>query len=278
MGCGTDPAQNLERAVELTREAARLGANVVCHQELFLTQYFCRVQDPRSFGLAESVPGPTTGAMSRLARELGVVIVVPLFERAGARFYDTAVIIDADGSLAGKYRKTHLPEEPLYHEKFYFSPGDLGFRAHDTRFGRIGVLVCWDQWFPEAARLTALDGADVLLYPTAIGWSSADRDQYGEADLSAWETVQRGHAISNGVYVVAANRTGREGPPGQDIQFWGSSFAVDPHGRVVARASRDGQGVLVVDIDPWEVAEAQRQWPFFRDRRVDAYGGLVGGR
>ena len=270
-----DPAQNLATAVHGVREAAELGAAVVCLPELFRSPYFCQTEDHACFELAEAVPGPTTEALGELARELGVVIVASLFERRAAGLYhNTAAILDADGSLAGIYRKMHIPDDPLYHEKFYFTPGDLGFRAFDTRVGTIGALVCWDQWYPEAARLTALAGAAVLFYPTAIGWHPAEKAQCGAGQADAWRTIQRAHAIANGVYVAAVNRVGHEGPAGGGLEFWGGSFVCDPFGHVLAEAPRDRAEVLVVDCDLDRQEEIRRHWPFLRDRRVDAYAGI----
>ncbi len=271
-----DPADNLEKVVARTREAAARGAQVVCHQELFRSPYFCQREDPALFDLAESVPGPTTEVLGRLARELGVVIVTSLFERRGAGVYhNTAAVLDADGELRGLYRKMHIPDDPLYYEKYYFTPGDLGFRVFDTRFARIGTLVCWDQWYPEAARLTAMLGAELLVYPTAIGWHPSEREAYGTAQHDAWETMQRAHAIANGLHVVAVNRTGHEGDAGSGIQFWGASFVADPSGVVVARAPHDEEAILVVECDPKKSETVRRHWPFFRDRRIDAYEGIT---
>lgn len=265
------PAETLEATLAQVRVAAAGGAQVICLQELFLTPYFCTVQDPSRFDLAEPVPGPTTAALQEVARELGVVIVGPLFERRGPGLYhNTAVVIDADGRYLGKYRKMHIPQDPGFEEKFYFTPGDLGFLGWDTQFGRIGVLICWDQWYPEAARLTALTGATVLFYPTAIGWLPAEKESLGHAQHTAWETVQRGHAVANGCYVVAVNRVGREG----DTEFWGQSFVANPYGEVIARASSSEEETLVVPADLGQVEEFRRIWPFFRDRRVDAFGDL----
>ncbi len=272
MRCEADPAANLARAVEGVEEAVRRGADVVCLQELFRSRYFCQSEDARHFDLAEPVPGPSTDALGKLAAERGVVLVASLFERRAAGVYhNTAVVLDADGRIAGRYRKMHIPDDPLYYEKFYFTPGDLGFQAVATRAGRLGTLVCWDQWFPEAARLTALAGAEVLFYPTAIGWQFDEAAEVDRAQHDAWETVQRAHAIANGVFVVAVNRVGRE----DGIRFWGQSFVCDPFGRVLARASASDEEVLVVDCDLAAVERVRRDWPFLRDRRIDAYGDLV---
>jgi len=276
MRCGPDPADNLDRAVARVRQAARDGAQVVCLQELFRSLYFCQRQDPALFDLAEPVPGPTTERLGRVAREAGVVVVASVFERRAAGVYhNTAAVLDADGTLRGIYRKMHIPDDPLYYEKYYFTPGDLGFRAFDTRFGRLGVLVCWDQWYPEAARLTALHGAEVLLYPTAIGWHPREKAEAGAAQHEAWELIQRAHALANGVYVAAVNRVGHEGPPDAGLEFWGGSFVSDPFGQVLRRASHDAEEVLIVPCDRRRLEETRRQWPFLRDRRTDAYGDLT---
>ena len=275
--CSTDVEANRAAAERGLREAAARGANIVCLQELFLSVYFCQAEDHKSFELAEPVPGPTTGWVQALARELGVVIIAPLFERrAPGLYHNTAAIVDADGAYLGKYRKMHIPDDPLFHEKFYFTPGDLGFRAWDTRFGKIGVCVCWDQWYPEAARLTALQGAQILFYPTAIGWHPSEKSQYGERHHSSWETVQRGHAVANGCYVVAANRIGHEAPDGGDgIEFWGQSFVCDPTGKILAKAAVDREEVLVVEANLDSVDTQRTHWPFLRDRRIDAYGDIT---
>jgi N-carbamoylputrescine amidase len=271
-----DPNANLEKAEWKIREAAGRGAEIICLQELFRTEYFCREENADLFALAEPVPGPTTGRLGALAAELGVVLIASLFERRAAGVYhNTAAVIDADGTLAGIYRKMHIPDDPLYYEKFYFTPGDLGFRNFDTRVGRIGVLVCWDQWYPEAARLSAMNGAGILFYPTAIGWHPSEKARDGAAQLDAWRTIQRAHAIANGVYVAAVNRVGHEGPPGGGLEFWGSSFVADPFGRLVAEASAESEETLIVECDPARTEQVRRDWPFFRDRRTDAYGPLL---
>jgi N-carbamoylputrescine amidase len=278
MRCEPDPARNLARAQDAISDAAREGAEVVCLPELFRTPYLCQSEDAARFDWAEPIPGPTSERLAKQAADLGVSLVVSLFERRAAGLYhNTAVVLDARGSLVGRYRKMHIPDDPLYYEKFYFTPGDLGFAAHETEAGRLGVLVCWDQWFPEAARATALAGADFLFYPTAIGWQFDEGDAIDEAQLDAWITVQRAHAISNGIFVVAVNRVGHErleGADGDGIRFWGSSFVVDPFGRVLATAPADDEAVLVVDCDLGAIERVRRDWPFLRDRRVDAYGGL----
>ncbi len=276
MRCSPEPAANLEHARALLGQAAKRGAQVACLPELFRTQYFCQKEEAALFDLAEPIPGPTTEALAHAAKEMGLAIVGSVFERRTAGVYhNTAVVLDADGSLLGLYRKMHIPDDPLYYEKFYFTPGDLGFRAFDTRFARVGTLVCWDQWFPEGARLTALQGASVLFYPTAIGWHPREKAEFGEAQHQAWETVQRAHAIANGVYVAAVNRVGHEGPADAGLQFWGASFVADPFGRIIARAAHDQEEVVVVDCDPSRIEETRRNWPFLRDRRVDAYGDIT---
>lgn len=276
MSCSVDPNENTEKAVWRIREAAGRGAQIICLQELFRSQYFCREEKAELFALAEPLPGPTTDTLSRLASELGVVVIGSLFERRAAGVYhNTAVVIDADGAIRGTYRKTHVPDDPLYYEKFYFTPGDLGFPNFDTRFGRIGVLVCWDQWYPEAARLVSLQGANIIFYPTAIGWHPSEKDADGAAQLDAWRTVQRAHAISNGVYVAAVNRVGFEGPADNGLEFWGSSFVADPFGEIVAQASDSEEEILLAECDPRQIEEVRRNWPFLRDRRVDAYGPIL---
>jgi N-carbamoylputrescine amidase len=276
MRCQPDPEANLENAINRIRQAAKAGAQIICLQELFRSQYFCQRQDPSIFDLAEPVPGPTSERLGRVARETGTVIVASLFERRTAGVYhNTAAVLDADGSLLGLYRKMHIPDDPLYFEKYYFTPGDLGFRAFDTRHGRIGVLICWDQWYPEAARLTALKGADIIFYPTAIGWHPREKTEFGAAQYQAWQLIQRSHALANGVYVAAANRVGHEGAPDGGLEFWGGSFVSDPFGGVLRQASHDKEDVLVVTCDLKRIEEIRRNWPFLRDRRIDAYGDLT---
>ena len=268
-----DPERNLAAAARRIRLAAEAGAGIVCLQELFRSRYFPQAEDTGAFALAEPVPGPTTERLCPLARELEVVIVASVFEaRAPGVYHNTAVVIDADGSILGKYRKMHIPDDPGFYEKFYFTPGDLGFRTFQTRYAQVAVLVCWDQWFPEAARLAALGGAEIIFYPTAIGWGAGETRAVRQAQLEAWELVQRSHAVTNGVYVAAVNRVGREGT----ITFWGNSFAADPSGRVLARAGRSRPETLLVGCDLDAIAEARHNWPFLRDRRIDAYGGLTG--
>jgi N-carbamoylputrescine amidase len=276
MSCGADPRANLEKAVERIEQASGQGADVICLPELFRSQYFCQRCDPALFDLAESIPGPSTDRLSQIARTLGKVIVASLFERRSAGLYhNTAVVLDADGSLLGLYRKMHIPDDPLYYEKYYFTPGDLGFKTFATRFGRIGVLVCWDQWFPEAARLTALAGAQLLVYPTAIGWHPREKSEFGAAQHQAWETIQRSHAIANGVYVAAINRVGHEGPADAGLDFWGASFVSDPFGTLLANGSHDREEVIVANCDPGKMEDIRRNWPFLRDRRIDAYGDIT---
>jgi N-carbamoylputrescine amidase len=276
MSCGVDPNENLTKAEWKIREAAGRGAQVVCLQELFRSQYFCREENHELFALAEPIPGPTTQTLGRLARELGIVIVASLFERrAPGIYHNTAAVLDTFGEVVGIYRKMHIPDDPLYYEKFYFTPGDTGFVNFDTRFGRLGVLVCWDQWYPEGARVSALGGANILFYPTAIGWHPSEKAQYGAAQLDAWQTIQRSHAIANGIYVAAVNRVGYEGPPESGIEFWGSSFVADPFGQLIAQASQTDEETLLVECDPKRIEEVRQHWPFLRDRRIDAYAPIL---
>ena len=274
--CTADAAANMAQAVEGVREAAALGAQVVCLPELFRSLYFCQSEDHSNFALAEPVPGPSTVVLGELARELGVVIVASLFEkRAEGLYHNTAAVLDADGTYLGKYRKMHIPDDPLFYEKFYFTPGDLGFKVFPTRFGKLGVLICWDQWYPEAARLTALRGADILLYPTAIGWHPSEKAGHGVAQHQSWELIQRAHGIANGCYVVSVNRTGHEGDSQDGIEFWGQSFAADPSGTLLARAATDREELLVVPLDLDRLDDTRTHWPFLRDRRVDAYADIT---
>ena len=277
MAMSADPEANLQRAIAKLAEAAAVGARLVCLPELFRSQYFAQREDPALFDLAEPVPGPSTDALGKAAQQAGVVVIAPLFERrAPGLYHNSAVVIDADGRVVGIYRKMHIPDDPAYYEKFYFTPGDLGFRAFDTRVGRIGTLVCWDQWYPEAARLTALQGASVLFYPTAIGWHPAEKATDGAAQLDAWRTIQRSHAIANGCYVAAVNRVGYERPAGGDgLEFWGSSFLADPLGTVVVEAPPDREALVIGEVDVARIETVRRGWPFLRDRRIDAYGGLA---
>jgi N-carbamoylputrescine amidase len=290
MRMGPDPEANFASAIERIHEAARLGAKIVCLPELFRTQYFCQREDPRLFDLAEAIPGPSTARLAEAAREARVVVIASLVERRAAGLYhNTAVTLNADGAIVCVYRKMHIPDDPLYFEKYYFAPGDLGFQAVDTAYGRVGTLVCWDQWYPEAARLTALQGAEALFYPTAIGWHPAEKAEFGAAQCEAWQTIQRSHAIANGVYVAAVNRVGLEHgevklphddvlgnrAAGLGIEFWGGSFLADPFGRVIAKASHDTEEILIGEIDLGLIEETRRNWPFLRDRRIDAYGGIT---
>jgi N-carbamoylputrescine amidase len=275
--CSPDPKDNLARTVQLVEEAANRGAQIICTQELFRSQYFCQSEDHANFALAEPIPGPSTDAFRAVARKRGVVIVASLFEkRAAGLYHNTAAVIDADGQLLGVYRKMHIPDDPLYYEKFYFAPGDLGFRAWSTRFGRIGVLVCWDQWYPEAARLTAMQGAEILFYPTAIGWHPTEKEQHGKTQQEAWETIQRGHAIANGCFVAVPNRVGLEQPVGGDgLQFWGQSFVAGTSGEILAKAAPDREEIVLAELDLGKVDVTRTHWPFFRDRRIDAYSDLT---
>lgn len=275
--CTGEPKANLKKTLALAEKAAKQGAKIICTQELFRSQYFCQSEDHANFLLAESIPGPSTEAFQKIARKHGVVIIASLFEkRASGLYHNTAVIIDADGALLGIYRKMHIPDDPLYYEKFYFTPGDTGFRAWDTRYGRIGVLVCWDQWYPEGARLTALQGAEILFYPTAIGWHPSEKNEYGDDQHGAWEVIQRSHAVANGCYVAAVNRVGLETPIGGDgIEFWGRSFVAGTSGQILAKASTDREEILLVPVDLAKVDVTRTHWPFLRDRRIDAYGDLT---
>jgi N-carbamoylputrescine amidase len=276
ISCAPDLDRNVAHALEKVAEAARAGAQTVCLPELFRSQYFCQREDASLFDLAEPIPGPTTAALAAAARDHGVVLIGSIFERrAPGVYHNTAVVLDADGSLAGLYRKMHLPDDPLYYEKYYFTPGDLGYRSFDTRAGRIGTLVCWDQWYPEAARLVALQGALVLFYPTAIGWHPAEKRQYGAQQHDAWRTVQRGHAIANGIYVAAVNRVGHEGPAEGGLEFFGGSFVADPFGVIVAEAPQDREAIVYAEVDPARVEDVRRNWPFLRDRRIDTYGPIT---
>jgi N-carbamoylputrescine amidase len=283
MSCSPDPDENLRRACEKVREAASKGAHLVCLPELFRAQYFCQREDTALFDLAEPIPGPTTEALAPIARELKIVIVASLFEkRALGLYHNTAVMIENDGTIKGIYRKMHIPDDPLYYEKYYFTPGDLGFKAFDTSVTRMGTLVCWDQWYPEGARLTALQGANILFYPTAIGWHPDEKAEYGEAQHDAWKTIQRAHAIANGVFVAVANRVGHEfgdvrgnRAAGKGLEFWGGSFLCDPFGRVLAEGSHDKEEILIGKCDLKLIEETRRNWPFLRDRRIESYGGIT---
>ena len=279
MSCGPEPDENLRKAAGMVRDAAARGAQVVCLPELFKTQYFCQREDAALFDLAEPIPGPTLNLFAEVAREKKIVIVVSLFERrAPGLYHNTAVTLDTSGAIAGIYRKMHIPDDPLYYEKFYFTPGDLGFKAFDTEFGKLGTLVCWDQWYPEGARLTALQGASVLFYPTAIGWHPSEKAEFGTQQHDAWRTIQRAHAIANGVYVGVVNRVGFETgnirgnqAKGEGLEFWGGSFIADPFGQVVAEASHVKEEILIADVDLKRMEDVRRNWPFLRDRRIDSY-------
>lgn len=278
MACSPTPQENVDRAIRYIHQAVQQGANLVCLPELFSTQYFCQREDADLFDLAEPVPGPLTDHLGRLAKQTGIVLIAPLFERrAKGLYHNSVVVIDQQGRLTGLYRKMHIPDDPGYYEKFYFTPGDAGFQVVPTEFGTIGLLICWDQWYPEAARLTALKGADILIYPTAIGWHPHEKAQEGKKQQEAWATIQRSHAIANGIFVAAINRVGWEQPltesPG--IEFWGHSFVCDPFGGILAQASSDKEEVLVTKIDTAQIEDTRRHWPFLRDRRIDAYDGLV---
>ena len=277
MSCALDPEANLKKVLARVRQAAARGAQIVCLPELFRSQYFCQSEDYANFKLAEPVPGPTTDALAKLAKALSVVIIAPVFERrARGVYHNTAAILDANGRLLGTYRKMHIPDDPLYYEKFYFTPGDLDFRAWPTRHGNIGVLICWDQWYPEAARLTALQGAEILFYPTAIGWHPREKAKLGAAQHDAWETIQRSHAIANGCFVAAVNRVGCERPAGGDgIEFWGQSFIAGPDGQIITKASADKEEIVIADCDLEWIEHQRTYWPFLRDRRVDAYRNIT---
>ncbi len=276
MRCALERAANLELAVRRIEEAAAAGAQIVCLQELFLTPYFCQREETGLFDLAEEIPGPTTEHLAKTAKRLGVVVIASLFERRTAGIYhNTAAVLDADGALLGIYRKMHIPEDPLYFEKYYFTPGDLGFKAFDTRFGRIGVLVCWDQWFPEGARLTALHGAQILFYPTAIGWHPKEKAEFGVKQYQAWQITQRAHAIANGLHVAAVNRVGHEGASESGLEFWGGSFVAGPFGEILKQGAHDREENLIVTCDFRQAEEVRRNWPFLRDRRIDAYDGIT---
>jgi N-carbamoylputrescine amidase len=275
--CGADPAANLKKTLSLAKEAAKRGANIICTQELFRSQYFCQSEDHDNFKLAEKIPGPSTEAFQKFARKHGVVVIASLFEkRASGLYHNTAIVIDADGSLLGIYRKMHIPDDPLYYEKFYFTPGDTGFRSWKTKFGKIGVLICWDQWYPEAARLTALQGAEIIFYPTAIGWHPKEKKRHGENQYSAWETIQRAHAVANGCFVAVCNRIGHETPVGEPgIEFWGQSFVAGTSGQILAKAKSSKEEILIVPVSLGEVDTTRTHWPFLRDRRIDAYGDIT---
>ncbi|HEY4899245.1 MAG TPA: carbon-nitrogen hydrolase [Terriglobales bacterium] len=283
MSCTPDPAENMERAIKHVRDAAKQGAELICLPELFQTQYFCQREDITLFELAEPIPGPATQRLAEVSRELKITLIASLFERrAPGVYHNTAAILDQNGSLLGIYRKMHIPDDPLYYEKYYFTPGDLGFKAFDAGFGKFGTLVCWDQWYPEGARLTAAQGANVLFYPTAIGWHPDEKAQYGEAQYDAWRTIQRAHAIANGVYVAAVNRVGFETgnirgnvATSKGLEFWGGSFIADPFGQIIAEAPHDKEMVLLAEVDIHRIEDVRRNWPFWRDRRIDAYAPIT---
>jgi N-carbamoylputrescine amidase len=279
MKCTTNKEENLTRATEKIREAAKRGAQVISLHELFAGEYFCRTEDAALFDLAEPVPGPTTERLAKVAEELKVALVASVFERRAAGVYhNTCAVLDADGTYLGKYRKMHIPDDPLYYEKFYFTPGDLGFLNFDTKYARVGVQICWDQWYPEGSRLTAMKGAQVIFYPTSIGWHPREKGEVGAVQLDSWKTIQRAHAVANGIYVAVVNRVGYEGKPEKGdagLEFWGNSFVADPSGQVLAEAAQDKEEVLVVECDPGKSEDTRRNWPFFRDRRIDAFGGLL---
>ena len=275
--CVDDPRTNIDKTLALAEKAARGGAQIICTQELFSSLYFCQSENHDYFKLAESIPGPTTERFQKFAKKRGVVVVASLFERRAAGLYhNTSVIIDADGSILGLYRKMHIPDDPLFYEKFYFTPGDLGFRTWRTKFAKIGVLICWDQWYPEGARLTALQGAEILFYPTAIGWHPSEKSRYGTNQHGAWEVIQRSHAVANGCYVASVNRIGLERPIGGDgLEFWGQSFVAGTSGQILAKASVDREEVMIVPLDLANVDMTRTHWPFLRDRRIDAYGDIT---
>jgi N-carbamoylputrescine amidase len=283
MSCGPEPEANLQKAIDRVADAAGRGAQVICLPELFQTQYFCQREDASLFDLAEPIPGPTSAKLGQIAKKHSIVLVASLFEkRAPGVYHNTAAVFDSDGALRGLYRKMHIPDDPLYYEKYYFTPGDLGFRAHNTSFGRVGTLVCWDQWYPEGARLTALQGASILFYPTAIGWHPAEKADFGTAQHDAWRTIQRAHGIANGVYVGVVNRVGFEtgnirgkSASGDGLEFWGGSFLCDPFGTVLAEASHDKEEILIGDVDLRKLEEIRRNWPFLRDRRIDSYAPIT---
>lgn len=276
MRCFRDKEKSITRACEMLEEAAAQGVQIACLPELFASDYFCQTEDAALFDLAEPIPGPTSQRIAAVAKKTGMTIITSLFEkRAPGVYHNTTIILDEQGEIAGTYRKMHIPDDPLFYEKYYFTPGDTGFIAHDTTNAKAGVLICWDQWYPEAARLTAMQGAEILFYPTAIGWHPAEKTEYGEAQSSMWETIQRSHAIANGCFVAAVNRIGHEAGGGDGIEFWGSSFIADPYGRVLAKGSADKEEVITTVVDLNLIEDTRRNWPFFRDRRIDAYGGIT---
>jgi N-carbamoylputrescine amidase len=275
--CSANPKENLRKTLAMAEQAAKRGAQIICTQELFRSEYFCQSEDHKFFELAEPIPGPTTSAFQKLAKKHRVVIIASIFEkRASGVYHNTAAVIDADGSLLGIYRKMHIPDDPLFYEKFYFTPGDLGFKAWTTKFGKIGVLVCWDQWYPEGARLTAMQGAEILFYPTAIGWHPREKKEYGANQHGAWELIQRSHGVANGCYVAVTNRIGHEAPAGgEGLEFWGQSFVAGTSGQILAKASVNKEEIMIVPVDLAKVDVTRTHWPFLRDRRIDAYGDLT---
>jgi N-carbamoylputrescine amidase len=279
MKCTANAEENLARAIDKIREAAGRGAQIISLHELFCGEYFCRTEDAELFNLAEAVPGPTTENLAQIAKECRAALVISLFERRAAGIYhNTCAVLDADGTFLGKYRKMHIPDDPLYYEKFYFTPGDLGFPNFDTKYARIGVQICWDQWYPEGSRLTAMSGAQVIFYPTSIGWHPHEKEQNGAGQLDAWKTIQRSHAIANGVYVAVVNRVGFEGgvtKGDSGLEFWGNSFVADPLGEIISQAASDREEILVVECDPAKSEDTRRNWPFLRDRRIDAYPPIL---
>ncbi len=276
MKCTSDIERNFNRAIELTREAASHGAKIVCLPELFRSLYFCQTEDHRHFDLAESIPGPSTEILASLTKELGIVLIASLFEkRAEGLYHNTVAMLDNHGEYLGLYRKMHIPDDPLFYEKFYFTPGDLGFKSFETEFGKLGTLICWDQWYPEAARLTALRGAEVLFYPTAIGWHPSEKAEYGQTQHESWELIQRSHAVANGCYVVSVNRIGHEGETDGGIEFWGQSFVADPTGQILVRGTIDREEVLIAEINRDQSDVSRTHWPFLRDRRIDAYSEIT---
>jgi len=279
MKCSSNAEENIGRAIDKVKEAASMGAQIICLHELFCGEYFCRVEDPKLFDMAESIPGPTTDRFAKLAKEKNVALVVSLFEkRAPGVYHNACAVLDADGSYLGKYRKMHIPDDPLYYEKYFFTPGDLGFPNFETKYARIGVQICWDQWYPEGSRLIAMNGAQVIFYPTSIGWHPHEKDQVGESQLDAWVTIQRSHAIANGIYVAVPNRVGYEGKPEEGdpgLEFWGNSFISDPFGNIVSKAGNSKDEILIAECDPKLSEETRRNWPFFRDRRIDTFQPLA---
>ena len=275
MKMSSDPKKNIQNAVDKINSAAKKGAKVICLPELFMTKYFCQVESHKNFNFAEKIPGPSSNLFSALARELKIILIISLFEKKTSGLYhNSSIVINEKGKLLGKYRKMHIPDDPQFYEKFYFAPGDLGFKSFKTSKGNLGTLICWDQWFPEAARLTVLKGAEILFYPTAIGWHPSEKNKYGESQLNSWLTIQRSHAIANGVFVAAVNRVGIEKSGSKKIEFWGSSFVIDPSGNIIGKLKSKKEDILICNIDFKKVENARQHWPFLRDRRIDAYKGI----